>query len=442
MMRPLWARFISTDRFSQPASRRVCKSKRNRLGLEQLENRLFLNADNPLVASPLPIGQDALQAVAAISSSTNNTTNAPWQRFQSTEDLEAWLVEAAVARWEHLFAQTPFSGIIYCGDIGLDNFVTLSTASRITANLSTTSNLTIEGQFAANYSTTNLQVAGVDEADLVETDGEFLYIISGNDLVIVEAGDGDDFRVASRVHLQERPTGMYLSGNRLTLVSTGDSASEIRVNPGIQVSLPWLILPGDFSTSNTTTTVTVLDIADRDSPTLVQKTEFDGQLVTSRVVDGELRLVLSSHLDFPRPIIFGSTENEAGRYETQEEYLARVRDQLVSLAQPHMRELNADGNVTSETALFEPEELYRPDSLADGYVTTIATFDLMGDDPGVVATANMISGNAATVYCTDDSVYVFAQEAVGPDTDIWKFSLDSQTHSVDLVAKGNFAGTC
>src|SRR4029079_10255431 len=110
-------------------------------------------------------------------------------------------------------------------------------------------------------SNTKLQGAGVDEADLVETDGEFLYIIAGNDLVIVEAGTGDNFRVASRVHLQERPTGMYLSADRLTLVSASDRDSEIQVNPGIQFSPTWLTLPVNYSTPKPTTTVTVLDIA-------------------------------------------------------------------------------------------------------------------------------------------------------------------------------------
>ena len=73
-------------------------------------------------------------------------------------------------------------------------------------------------------SSTNIQVEGVDEADLVETDGEYLYILSGNELVIVEAGIGDELRIASRIHLEERPVGMYLAGDRLALVSTSYGA--------------------------------------------------------------------------------------------------------------------------------------------------------------------------------------------------------------------------
>ena len=468
MMRPLWAKLILADRFPRRTRPRSFKSKGNRLRLEQLENRLFMNADNPLAASSLLSGQDALQTVATVSSSVNDTTNAPWQRFQSTEELEAWLVEGAVARWQHLFGQT--NAIVFCGDIGSGGTFTLTRTDQNTANFLAISNMSMASLDAASISNTNLQVAGVDEADLVETDGEFLYIISGNDLVIVEAGTGDNFRVASRVHLQERPTGMYLSGNRLTLISTGNSASEMYFSPGIQAFLPWQMYPNDFPGSNPTTTVTVLDITDRALPTLVQKTELDGQLITSRVVDGELRLVLSNQHDFPMPIVVESTQNEvspyepqegdpaqirlisrwtgngAGRYETKEEYLARIHDQLISWAHPHIRELTADGEVTSETALFEPQDLYRPDSLVEGYITTIAittiaTFDLMSDDPGVVATANVITTNATTVYATEDNVYLFAPEVSGANTDVWKFSLNGETHAVDLVAKGKFAGS-
>lgn len=170
-MRPLWARLVSTDYVSQKPRRRIYKSKGNRLRMEQLENRLFMNADNPLAVSPLQSGQDALQATAVASSSVNDTTNAPWQRFQSTEELEAWVVEAAVARWQHLFGQT--SAIIYCGDANIGGSFALAMPSEGSVTISTTNLI----------SNTNLQVAGVDEADLVETDGEFLYIISGSDLL-------------------------------------------------------------------------------------------------------------------------------------------------------------------------------------------------------------------------------------------------------------------
>ncbi|UCC28619.1 MAG: beta-propeller domain-containing protein, partial [Candidatus Bathyarchaeota archaeon] len=38
-----------------------------------------------------------------------------------------------------------------------------------------------------DFSTTNIQVAGVDEADIVKTDGEYLYVLTGGSLLIIKA---------------------------------------------------------------------------------------------------------------------------------------------------------------------------------------------------------------------------------------------------------------
>jgi len=46
------------------------------------------------------------------------------------------------------------------------------------------------GGGAADYSQTNVQVAGVDEADFVKNDDKYIYMIAGNKLVIVNGYQG------------------------------------------------------------------------------------------------------------------------------------------------------------------------------------------------------------------------------------------------------------
>ena len=53
------------------------------------------------------------------------------------------------------------------------------------------------GEGAEDYSTTNIQVAGVDEADIVKTDGEYIYTLSGGKLVISRAYPAEDAEVLS-----------------------------------------------------------------------------------------------------------------------------------------------------------------------------------------------------------------------------------------------------
>jgi hypothetical protein len=69
--------------------------------------------------------------------------------------------------------------------------------------------------------TTNVQVAGVDEADLYETDGEYLYTISGNEVVVIRVATADSAaNVVSRVQLEDTPIAMFLQGDRLTIISS------------------------------------------------------------------------------------------------------------------------------------------------------------------------------------------------------------------------------
>src|SRR5205085_6570486 len=77
-----------------------------------------------------------------------------------------------------------------------------------------------------NVSTTNVQVEGVDEADLVETDGKYIYSLQGDELVIVSAAPADQMKVVSRTKFDGDPLGIYLEGSRVTVL-TGQCAYHI-----------------------------------------------------------------------------------------------------------------------------------------------------------------------------------------------------------------------
>ena len=484
-------RFASHEKHDK-RRRSVVLARSGRLHAERLEDRFMMSADDPatVVAADLDATEAGavlagthaapLQMMVAHDVTTTETAHSALQRFESTAEFEAWLVEAAVAQWGHLFGQSTYHhGWNWLAPIQFFNAIDVATPLALGSTGAT-------GGSDADFSRTNVQVAGVDEADLVKTDGEYLYIISGQDLVIVKAGVGDELEIMSRVRLDERPVGMYVSGDRLALVSSSGSAgwgNGVRMMPVLNVAQLY-----EHEAKPPTTTVTVLDITDRAAPTLVQKTELDGQLVTSRTVDGQLRLVLTNEIRLPMPITPPvenvADDTSAARplntirtgdivnadidmiwwpdsspahsvYETQEEYVARVRDEILDAIRPQTRSLALDGSVISETPLFDPTEVYRPESLFDRHVTTIATFDLTSNESGPAATASIMAASPAQVYATADSFYVFAQQAkphhsVGltlwagdqsPATSVWKFDIDAQTHAVDLVAKGHFEGT-
>lgn len=471
-----------------------------RLRAEQLEERMVMSANALIAPLALPASATLAEPVF-VASATARWSNAaetasqavqsPFDRFGSAEELRALLIEAATAQWGDLFGQQAYS---YGYTMLWEDAVVFDSAINIRAAAFTTSL-----ELGAVSSTTNVQVEGVDEADLVETDGEFLYIVSGQDLVIVRAAEGEVLSVASRVHLDDTPVGMYLDGDRLAIVSSRDDfgfRTQMWIRPiqsidfsnslvatGIELSLNDPQLP---VRTGPTTTVTVLDLTDRAQPTLVQKTEMDGRLVSSRMVDGELRLVLSKEIELPPPITktieseaqseiyppnVQSPDSESGSellmidrlwpgyfgtnsvYETKEEYVDRIFDEILASFDARIRSLDADGEVIADSPLLEATSIYRPKSFGAQQTTTIATFDMHGNQPGPVDTASVMTSAGAQVYATADSVYIFAEkraemnemgfiDRIAPmTTSVWKLAIDGDTHSVALAAQGEFEGT-
>lgn len=394
--------------------------------------------------------------------------------FASLEELRQWVTQQATARYGELFGTTfEQSNYGWCVcDLGVLRLVA-------------TDGLLFNGAatpVAFNHQTnvadqTNVQVEGVDEADLVETDGEFLYMVAGSELVIIDIRDPENLAVASRVQLGGTPTGIYLTGDRLTLVTASSS------QPSGLTPILWRGYDYWPSAERSTVTVTVLDISDREAPTQVEKTEIDGSLVSSRMVDGQLRLVTQQanygYLPSPRYTAL-PTEGETGavqptpvegvftialwnpvpvtyQYESLQEYVDRV----VAEWAPMVRTLSVDGEVISETPLIDPTQIEKPTNPFDYNIsssrqnvrTTIATFNVLDDAAGPLDTETIRTHGAATVYADGDNLYVFENQPtissngvwlthvfLPPTTQVTKFSFGDDG-AIHQDAKGTFSGT-
>ena len=64
---------------------------------------------------------------------------------------------------------------------------------------------------SSSHSGTNVQVEGVDEADFVKNDGKYVYIISQDNLVIVDGFPAADAKVVSKTKLEGRPRDMFVN---------------------------------------------------------------------------------------------------------------------------------------------------------------------------------------------------------------------------------------
>jgi len=122
-----------------------------------------------------------------------------------------------------------------------------------------------------DYSTTNIQVEGVDEADVIKTDGEYIYIISENSIVILKAYPPEEAQVLSQTKLNGTLRGIFINGDKMVVFE-----DEFGYYGSYEKSIPY---------ETPRTFIKVYDVSDRESPALKRNFSLDGYYFNSRMID-------------------------------------------------------------------------------------------------------------------------------------------------------------
>src|SRR5437879_10082068 len=162
---------------------------------------------------------------------------------------------------------------------------------------------------APNHSETNLQVAGVDELDMVKNDGTYLYTVTNNTVAIVLAYPSTDARLLARITVNGSIQGIFLDGNKLAIVTEkypyypylmGASMGVVQLQPsivamGISSPVYW----GYARTSS----LWIFDVSNHSSPTLTTSLTVNGTLAGARLIGNYAYLVATQPVDCYGPII-------------------------------------------------------------------------------------------------------------------------------------------
>lgn len=145
---------------------------------------------------------------------------------------------------------------------------------------------------APDYSTTNIQVSGVDEADIVKNDGKYIYTVSGNKIVILDAYPAEDAKILSEIPFKGSPQEIFI--NRDKLIVFGD---EYDYFPLVGVSMPE-ILPRHYSSR---TFVNVYDVSDRSNPVLERNVSVEGDYFDSRMIGDYIYVIINQPVYYTEP---------------------------------------------------------------------------------------------------------------------------------------------
>ena len=149
------------------------------------------------------------------------------------------------------------------------------------------------GETAKDFSTTNIQVAGVDEADAVKTDGNYLYMVGNNSQAIyILDANPQNARVLAKIPFDSAYlSGIYLSEDGSKLAVFGNQYMSYFVDS--KVSNAYTMEPALPYWNSGTTFVYVYDVSNKATPTLARNFTMSGSYVNSRMIGNYLYFIFT-----------------------------------------------------------------------------------------------------------------------------------------------------
>jgi len=286
-----------------------------------------------------------------------------------------------------------------------------------------------EGSAPGTYSGTNTQEVGIDEPDIVKTDGKRILVLRDGILRVVDAAT---HRVAKDIPLSftDGGTGMYygatsmlLSGDKAFVLSQNQDMYDTTSSP---TDKPWNGSGG--------LQVAVVDLV---AGLVTETFDFTGSEVDTRQYGSVVRVVASStpQLSFP-----GSKEGDS-----PSESAARNRDAVKSSTigdwMPRYRHQGADGSVNEGT--IGCESMKHAFAYSATSMLTVLTFDLnapLGDGAPVtiVADGQTVYGSPTALYVANDR-RAFATDITQSGTELYRFDVTQPGQPV-YAASGSVPG--
>jgi len=412
------------------------------------------------------VAQDRLSVEDTHEATVRQTTDA---------ELKQWLIDAAVKQWSWAFGKPANPWIYYWGhggEVSIRGFAGSVTdgstpppaAPPAAPSPAAPGGPTGSGGESTDHSSTNTQVAGVDEADLVETDGSYIYSLQDDELIIADASPADAMNVVARRDFDGIALGIYLSGNRLTMLT---GSLHYWINPPLPVDsgvVAQTVLPPSPA-QDPFVTVTVLDVSNPAGPAVVETTRLDGSYGESRLMGDQLYLVMRNDAWVPEPqkipnpepppqddsppsnakIVAPDIWPPGGYsdtvYETEASYRARLEAMPLQDLLPGY-ESSAGGSQTSGPLVTAPNAYVRDlgDSEIGQNLTTVTLLDV-GDAAGGPVATSTVAGYGGAVYASGTSLYLAGTtwtDDGGESTRLFKFGLNAD--SVPLLATGTVDG--
>lgn len=247
-----------------------------------------------------------------------------------------------------------------------------------------------EGSGSDDFSQTNVQVQGVDEADIVKNDGKYIYLIKGSTIRIVEAFPAEGMKELSTIEVDDEdfnPTEMYVDEDQMVIIgqvwrqrnySKRFPVEPINTDATGFAADRMSIWPGPSFNENRMKAY-VYDISDRAAPVKQRSIEIEGDYSNSRKVGKNVYFVVNQWIPY-----YGIQENESA-------------DVII----PHFRD-SAQGDIDRPLARCMGIQ-YFP-GFQDRNYLIVAGLDI--SDNSKKLNRKVLLGSSQNIYSSKENLYV------------------------------------
>lgn len=256
-----------------------------------------------------------------------------------------------------------------------------------------------------DFSTTNLQVTGVDESDIVKTDGHYIYIATGDKVQIVDASTDTPRQLGSITPElngnMDRIREMYVSDGRLLLIVQTEDTDGLELGDedfyakkDIMVDIAY----NPIRANSIHTQVLTYDITSPAGAKLIGTFTQDGSYNSSRKIGDQVYLFT----DYGYPMIYPyyrtylyADEDGAQQKQNEKEAITltqeEVKDQLPKI----------QGQTIPENCIYLPK---------DGTDSGVLISSMNVKEPEKVTDQKMIFSGYSTLYVTKDSIILYCTD--------------------------------
>jgi len=133
----------------------------------------------------------------------------------------------------------------------------------------------------SDYSQTNNQVAGVDEPDIIKTDGSYIYALVRNELLIIKASPAISSEIVGKISFKSRPQDIFISGSNLAVFGSDDQINTLPFYKDIRRYNPYSFFM-------------IFDVSKPENPSIVRDLKFEGRYSAARLIGDHVYFITST----------------------------------------------------------------------------------------------------------------------------------------------------